>query len=201
MPKPKVFNPRWEKFCHEYVCNGNATAAYIAAGFSPNGAQQAASLLLSKHVILSRIAEMRRESEKTLGISRERVAQELARLGFSDVKRVVKWNQHGLRSIASSDNLPDDDSRTIKSISETITTSTTPEGHETVNRKIKFELHEKRAALDSLAKMYGYNEPDKVDQTVRVDPVDTTDEVIRRLEARDAAAAARSDREPDAGPA
>lgn len=49
---------KWKIFADEYIKNGgNATQAYISAGYSENGANRSAQKLLSKTVISQYIAE------------------------------------------------------------------------------------------------------------------------------------------------
>lgn len=44
--------PKWKAFADEWIKNGgNATQAYISAGYSENGANRSAQKLLSKTVI------------------------------------------------------------------------------------------------------------------------------------------------------
>lgn len=57
--------PRWKAFADEYIKNGgNATQAYISAGYSENGANRSAQKLLSKTVITEYIAEKMEQIEK-----------------------------------------------------------------------------------------------------------------------------------------
>ena len=40
---PKPLSPRHERFVAEFLKDGNATRAYVRAGYSPRGAQPSAS--------------------------------------------------------------------------------------------------------------------------------------------------------------
>lgn len=56
---------KWKIFADEYIRNGgNATQAYISAGYSENGANRSAQKLLSKTVISQYIAEKMEQIEK-----------------------------------------------------------------------------------------------------------------------------------------
>ena len=56
---------KWKIFADEYIKNGgNATQAYISAGYSENGANRSAQKLLSKTVISQYIAEKMEQIEK-----------------------------------------------------------------------------------------------------------------------------------------
>ncbi len=56
MPKGRKPTPKQLRFCQEYVVNHNATAAYVRAGYSENGASQAAYKLLRNTYILEAVA-------------------------------------------------------------------------------------------------------------------------------------------------
>lgn len=57
--------PKWKAFADEWIKNGgNATQAYISAGYSENGANRSAQKLLSKTVITEYIAEKMDRIEK-----------------------------------------------------------------------------------------------------------------------------------------
>lgn len=57
--------PKWKAFADEWIKNGgNATQAYISAGYSENGANRSAQKLLSKTVIKEYIAEKMEQIEK-----------------------------------------------------------------------------------------------------------------------------------------
>lgn len=57
--------PKWKAFADEWIKNGgNATQAYISAGYSENGANRSAQKLLTKTVIKEYIAEKMEQIEK-----------------------------------------------------------------------------------------------------------------------------------------
>lgn len=57
--------PKWKAFADEWIKNGgNATQAYISAGYSKNGANRSAQKLLTKTVITEYIAEKMEQIEK-----------------------------------------------------------------------------------------------------------------------------------------
>ena len=58
---PALTNPRWERFCHEYIARpDNATEAYKAAGYAAqgNGAEVNACRLLQRPEVVARIREL-----------------------------------------------------------------------------------------------------------------------------------------------
>lgn len=74
---PALDNPRRERFCQEYVVDGNATQAYIRAGYSEKGAAQSAAALLRNPKISSRIAELKAKVLERLEITQESVLREI----------------------------------------------------------------------------------------------------------------------------
>jgi len=63
-------SPRHERFVAEFLKDGNATQAYIRAGYSPRGAQPSASRLLRDPRI-----------EAAVAAGRQRINQSLAAVG------------------------------------------------------------------------------------------------------------------------
>ena len=74
--------------------------------------------------------------------------KELARVGFSDMRRLARWSAGGIKLIDSSE-LEEMDSACVQEVSET----TTKDGG-----SVRIKLHSKIAALDQLCKHLGlYN--------------------------------------------
>lgn len=62
MSEPKELNPKQDKFCRDYVLNGeNGKQAAISAGYSSSTADVQASRLLTHVKVSQRIAELKRE--------------------------------------------------------------------------------------------------------------------------------------------
>lgn len=86
---------RRKLFIEAYLSNGeNGTQAAITAGFSPKGAGVTAYRLLNEPQILAEIANRRgvviAEAQKTTFLTVERVQQELARIAFSDPRKLFR---------------------------------------------------------------------------------------------------------------
>ena len=54
----KPLTPKQDRFCREYVKDFNATRAYIAAGYSKNGAKTSGPRMLSRACIQARVKEL-----------------------------------------------------------------------------------------------------------------------------------------------
>lgn len=79
------------QFVAEYLIDLNATQAAIRAGYSAKTAySQGQRLLTNVEVAASVAAAMAKRAERT-EITADRVLQELAKIGFSDIRKAVKW--------------------------------------------------------------------------------------------------------------
>lgn len=75
-----------ELFAHEYLKDLNATQAAIRAGYSEKTAQEQSSRLLSNVMVQDRLAELKEERNKEIGIDAAYV-----------LCRLVEIDQMGLR--------------------------------------------------------------------------------------------------------
>src|SRR5829696_3153073 len=91
----KPLSPRHARFVAEFLKDGNATQAYIRAGFSARGAQQSASRLLAQPPIEAAIAAGRQHLGQALAVSVERIAQEYAKIAFANVADFVSVEEDG----------------------------------------------------------------------------------------------------------
>jgi phage terminase small subunit len=91
----KPLSLRHECFVQEYLKDGNATRAYIRAGYSARGAQPGASRLLRDPRIEAAIAAGRQRISEALAVSLERVTQEYAKIAFANVADYVSTDADG----------------------------------------------------------------------------------------------------------
>lgn len=136
-----ITDKQW-KFVQEYLCDLNATQAALRAGYSSRSAAKLGFQLLENPRIQSALLAERQRLAASLEITPERVLHEYARLAFSDMRRYSSWGPAGVTLRASTE-LSDDDAMAIAEVSETI-------GEKT--HAVRFKLHDKKGALDSLAK-------------------------------------------------
>jgi phage terminase small subunit len=149
-----TLNLRQRKFVAAYLISGNATDAAKKAGYSKQTAGAIGAENLKKPQIAVEIEKGRAQLAAKAGVTAERVVGELARIAFSDFRQFATWGPDGVRLAASSE-LTEEDARCIAEVSETITKD---------GGTVKFKLHDKKGALDSLAKHLGLF-TDKVDIT------------------------------------
>ena len=123
--------------------------AYDAAKMSPKAIQVEASRLddhpaISLSITLAKEQALAQVVERT-GVTIERVVQEYARIAFADMRRFASVGPGGV-ALVDSEDWTDDDAAAVAELAE----STSKDGG-----SIRFKLHSKVAALDSLAKHLG----------------------------------------------
>lgn len=155
--------PKRQRFIKEYPIDLSGKQAAIRAGFSEKTAEQQASRLLRDVKVQEAIAEeMRKRSERT-EITQDRVLQELAKIGFADMRKLLRWTGNlpkmdeaeaeetgevnisvaNFVQLFDSDDLPDDVAASISEISQT------------KDGALKVKLHDKQAALVAIGKHLG----------------------------------------------
>lgn len=142
---------RQEAFVREYLTDLNATQAAIRAGYAKGSANVTAHRLLMNANVAAEIAKHQAQRSSRLDITADKVIAELAKIGFADIRDVVRWGDtvtdedgdpiHGLALLAS-DRISDNTAAAIAEISETTT-------------GLKIKLHDKRAALVDIGRHLG----------------------------------------------
>ncbi len=92
---PRPLSRRHERFVAEFLKDGDAAQAYIRAGYAPRDAQRAASRLLRDPRIEAVIAAGRQRMAQALEIDIERIAQEYAKVAFTNVDDFVSIDGTG----------------------------------------------------------------------------------------------------------
>ncbi len=158
-----------EKFCNKYLECGNASEAYRYAynclKMSDNSVWCNASQLLSDTKVIQRIKELQSSFQKRTEITKERVLNELVKIGFSS----IAYMHNSWIDRVEFDQLTDDQKACIKNISTKIMKRNvgTREEPDIVDVEyVKIELYDKLAALNSINKMLGFDAPAKVDANV-----------------------------------
>lgn len=159
---PVLDNPRHELFAQEVAKGTPLERAYELAGYSPS-AKNAARLRKIEGVS-SRIEEILSQSAEKAGITIERVLEEIAKIAFSDIRKVAKWRSH---LVTEEDNPDGGDVLVVKTIvtntvemvaSEDIddaTAAAIAEIGQTDKGSVKIKLHDKLSALEKLGKHLG----------------------------------------------
>lgn len=147
-------NHRQRRFADEYLVDGNATQAAIRAGYSEKTAYSQGSRLLKNDEVLSRVREGQEKLAERTQIDAERVMREYARMGFADMTSLASWGGKMVEFVQSEELSPDDSAAVAEVSSER--RQFYKDGDlvgETLTTRLK--LHDKKGALDAMAKRLG----------------------------------------------
>jgi phage terminase small subunit len=198
MKKKQKITIRKQRFIDFYIESGNASESYVKAGYSQNGARQAARNLLTKTYIQEEIEQRRAEIAKEAGIKAQDIISEYKKIAFANSEDYFKW---GESEIELSGGLKEKVSRILIKPPEDIDRdkrAAIAGIKEAASGGLEFKFHDKLKALDSLSKYLGiFNDAEidkarqikKTEELIRPDPTEgmTREEVdakIRDLEDR-----------------
>lgn len=157
--------PKQERFVAEYLIDLNATQAAIRAGYSAKTAYVIGHENLSKPEIAAAVSERRQRIAAKLEVTQESVTAELAKIGFSDIRRL--FNESG--SLKRIEDLDDHAAGCLASV-EVVTRKVPGSDDNEVEHTAKLKLWDKRAALVDLGKHLGmFKEQSVVDVNVHAD--------------------------------
>lgn len=137
--------PRQRRFVDEYLIDLNATAAARRAGYAEKWAGSQGFQLLQKPHVAAAIAAAKSDRSARTRVTQDMVIAEYACLAFADIRAFVDWGPDGV-ALKSSDALDDEQARCIAEVTETRT-------QHGGSRRVK--LHDKKGALDALARHLG----------------------------------------------
>ncbi len=152
-----------QRFVEEYLIDLNATQAAIRAGYSAKTAEQQGHQLLKKTLVAAAIAEAQAARTERTEITQDMVLKELARIGFSDMRKLLRWTGNmpkmdleaaedtgdvnisvaNVVQLYDSEAIDDDIAACISEISQT------------KDGALKVKLHDKQAALVNLGRHLG----------------------------------------------
>ena len=148
--------PKQILFCKEYLIDFNATRAAKAAGYKEKAAYATGAENLKKPQIQEQIQKELKAREYRTEITGDRVLQEYALLGFSDIAHYIEIGEDGQVTTKTFEEMPEHASRAIESISEDRIIRENPDGSQIiVHDKYKFKMHSKIHALEKLFKHLG----------------------------------------------
>lgn len=130
-----------EIFCLEYCADLNLERAVIAAGYKKDQALSKGHRLLDIPEIQERIAYLNKEKLDRLHITKDRIANELAKIAFGNSAAVVSWAGKTITLKNSNELSPE----VLAMVSEV---SNTRDG-------IKIKFHSKEKCLELLGRMEG----------------------------------------------
>ncbi len=164
---------RQRAFVREYLVDLNATQAAIRAGYSAETAEQGAAQLFRNIKVKTAIEAAMQNRAVRLDITADRVLVELAKIGFSDIRKAVKWQT---AMVTEEDNPDGGDIAVIKTVvTNTVqmvasddlddeTAAAIAEVSQTATGGVKIKLHDKRAALVDIGRHLGMFK-DRVEHT------------------------------------
>lgn len=170
--KKNGITPRNRKFIENYVNSGNATDAYIQAGYSANGAEAGASRLLTNVNIIHAVEERRKEIARKSDITAQQVINEIAKIAFANSEDFFRWDkvrielaegvevEKGVAILKTPEELTRNHKACIKSIEEK-------------QHGIKLELYDKQKALESLKQYFGVNNEADIKKALAIKKGDT----------------------------
>ena len=148
-------------FAKEYLADLNATQAAIRAGYSEKTAKQQACRLLAREDVQAAIQKEMNKRARRTEITADKVLEEYAKLGFSDITDYLQVVTE--RILVGHDK---ETGEPISDISQFVLMKDTkdipPEKLAAISEvkqhkdgSISFKLHDKRGALDSIARHLG----------------------------------------------
>ncbi|QMV32493.1 terminase small subunit [Ralstonia phage Claudette] len=156
--KDAPLSPRQERFVEEYLKDSNATQAAIRAGYSPGkdnkAAQVQANRLLSYASVIRAIEERRAKLAKKFELTRERLLEEYCKLAFSDPRKFFR-EDGTLKTIPE---LDDETAAALAHFEVMEEFDGSGENRMQVGYTSKVKWTDKRAALDSIARVMGWNQ-------------------------------------------
>ena len=151
--------PRQERFVEEYLVDRNATQAAIRAGYSERSAKNTGSRLLTLEGVKSAIRARGAAALARIEVTEERTLQEVAAVGFSNIKDFLEWDKDRGLIVKDSADIPDVLAAAIESVEDQVLTTTNKDGTRTYTRhKIKIKLYPKLPALQLISEYIGLTE-------------------------------------------
>jgi phage terminase small subunit len=141
-----------ERFVAEYLIDLNATQAAIRAGYSEKTAHVIGPENLGKPIIAAAIAEAKAKRAERTGITQDRVLAELAKIGFSDLRKVLT----STGNLSGPHDWDDDTAGAIASLEIVTRPGGIGEtGEREVEHVAKIKTWDKLSALEKLGKHLG----------------------------------------------
>ena len=148
MPKSTKLTLKEQQFVKEYPLDFNASEAAIRAGYSKKSAGAIGHENLKKPKIQAALQKEIKERQRRTEITGDMVITELGKIAFSNITDFITFDENnGVHFKCASDDLPDNLAACISEVSEIETM--------TGGKNVKFKLHDKKGALESLGKYFG----------------------------------------------
>lgn len=136
MPRRRTMDPRVLAFVDEYLKDFNAGAAALRVGYAESGARQQGYKLLKRTDVQELLRQKMEARAKRVGITSDRVLEELALLCFSD----VRWFAFRRGKVVLTEHAPAEATRVLQALD---------------GEKRRFKLHDKNSALEKAMRHLG----------------------------------------------
>jgi phage terminase small subunit len=146
-----------ELFAKEYIVDLNATQAAIRAGYSPKTAYSIGEENLKKPEIAAYVQRLMDERSKRLEITADMIFAEYAKIGFADIKSYLSYKTVMTRVGFDEDGKEIFDYAPIIDLKDSSEVDGAAVSEVSVSKDgvFKFKLHDKKGALDSMARHKG----------------------------------------------
>lgn len=152
-PEKKLTN-RVRYFCQFYAMHCNATQACIEAGYKQSRARDTGQTLLQNKYVKAYINELSATLFDKIGMSRQWLAEKYKEIIDIDITTI--YNEDGaLKTLAQ---IPDKTKRAIARIKVEELYRGKGAARENIGRNVELFFYDKLKAMDSVARMAGYNE-------------------------------------------
>lgn len=171
------------RFCDEYLIDLNATQAAIRAGYSPKTARFIANENLTKPNIQCRIQRLMKDRAERTGITQDKVIQELAKIGFADIKDFLSYRT-ALNVIGTRRGIPVVDAQQIIELKDSSEVDGRCIQEVSLSQKgvLTFKLHDKMKALELIGRHLGMFKDVNINKTVVENPYEgLSTEELRKL--------------------
>ncbi|WP_346320779.1 terminase small subunit [Chitinophaga sp. YIM B06452] len=181
--KKKPLNPRQKKLADTYLQTGSVKYSAEAAGYSKKNSESLGSRTLKKPHVQAYVQSQAEKLAEKVGITQERVLKEYVKLAFFDPRKL--YDESG--ALLKAHDLDDDTAAAITGMEKEELHEGYGEERRQIGYTTKVKFSDKRQALDSIAKMMGWNAPEKKEVTGKdgaplypeLDLSDLTDEELR----------------------
>jgi phage terminase small subunit len=144
---PPMLTAKQTLFVEEYLVDLNGKQAAVRTGYSAKSAEVQASRLLRNTAVQAALGEAMQARSQRTKVTADRVVAELAKLAFADMRDY--WPRPG--ETIDLHRLDEDRTAAVEEIS--ISETVDPAG--VLHRRTRLKLHDKKGALDSLARHLG----------------------------------------------
>ena len=171
--------PKQQRFVLEYLKDLNATQAAIRAGYSAKTAQVIGAENLAKPMVREAIEAAQAKHAANAGVTVDRIIEELAKIGFSNMLDYVTIGDNGEPFV----DLSKLSREQAAAISEVMVEDFVDKRGEDARdvRRVKFKLHDKKAALVDLGKHLGMFK-ERVEHTVTGGLAEALNSAIKKRE-------------------